>query len=97
MLLEDSNLNQKLITFNLQKIAVQVDLAVSELERLQKALAVQHDLVLMDIQMPVMDGKEAMCSPLKFDASTPVYALTANVMFSRYSGICGYWIHRRVE
>jgi CheY-like chemotaxis protein len=61
---------------------VQVDLAVSELERLQKGLAVQHDLVLMDTQMPVMDGKEAMRSLLQLDVSTPIYALTANIMFS---------------
>jgi CheY-like chemotaxis protein len=57
-----------------------VDLAVNGLEGLQKALTVQYDLVLMDIQMPVMDGKEAMKSLLQLGVSTPIYALTANVM-----------------
>ena len=79
-MVEDTEVNQQLITFNLEKTGAQVDLAVNGLEGLQKALDVQYDLVLMDIQMPVMDGKEAMKSLLQLGVSTPVYALTANVM-----------------
>jgi signal transduction histidine kinase/CheY-like chemotaxis protein len=80
LLVEDTEVNQQLITFNLEQTGAQVDLAVNGLEGLQKALEVQYDLVLMDIQMPVMDGKEAMKSLLQLGVSTPVYALTANVM-----------------
>ena len=80
LLVEDTEVNQQLITFNLEQTGAQVDLAVNGLEGLQKALAVQYDLVLMDIQMPVMDGKEAMKSLLQLGVNTPVYALTANVM-----------------
>ncbi len=80
LLVEDTEVNQQLITFNLEKTGAQVDLAVNGLEGLQKALDVQYDLVLMDIQMPVMDGKKAMKSLLQLGVSTPVYALTANVM-----------------
>ena len=80
LLVEDTEVNQQLITFNLEQTGAQVDLAVNGLEGLQKALDVQYDLVLMDIQMPVMDGKEAMKSLLQLGVSTPVYALTANVM-----------------
>jgi signal transduction histidine kinase/CheY-like chemotaxis protein len=80
LLVEDTEVNQQLITFNLEQTGAQVDLAVNGLEGLQKALDVQYDLVLMDIQMPVMDGKKAMKSLLQLGVSTPVYALTANVM-----------------
>jgi signal transduction histidine kinase/CheY-like chemotaxis protein/HPt (histidine-containing phosphotransfer) domain-containing protein len=80
LLVEDTEVNQQLIIFNLQQTGAQVDLAVNGLEGLQKTLSVQYDLVLMDIQMPVMDGKEAMRSLLQLGVSTPVYALTANVM-----------------
>ena len=82
LLVEDTEVNQLLITFNLEKTGAKVDLAVNGLEGLQKALSVQYDLVLMDIQMPVMDGKEAMRSLLQLGVSTPTYALTANVMSS---------------
>jgi signal transduction histidine kinase/CheY-like chemotaxis protein len=80
LLVEDTEVNQQLITFNLEQTGAQVDLAVNGLKGLQKALEVQYDLILMDIQMPVMDGKEAMKSLLQLGVSTPVYALTANVM-----------------
>jgi CheY-like chemotaxis protein len=80
LLVEDTEVNQQLITFSLEQTGAQVDLAVNGLDGLQKALEVQYDLVLMDIQMPVMDGKEAMKSLLQLGVSTPVYALTANVM-----------------
>ena len=80
LLVEDTEVNQQLITFNLKQTGAHVDLAVNGLEGLQKALAVQYDVILMDIQMPVMDGKEAMKSLLRIGVSTPTYALTANVM-----------------
>ena len=80
LLVEDTEVNQQLITFNLEQTGAKVDMAVNGLEGLQKALEVQYDLVLMDIQMPVMDGKEAMKSLLQLGVSSPVYALTANVM-----------------
>jgi signal transduction histidine kinase/CheY-like chemotaxis protein len=80
LLVEDTTVNQQLITFNLEQTGAQVDLAVNGLEGLQKALAVQYDVILMDIQMPIMDGKEAMKSLLQQGNNTPTYALTANVM-----------------
>ena len=80
LLVEDTKVNQQSITFNLQQTVAQVDFAVNGLEGLQKALAVQYDVILMDIQMPVMDGKEAIKSLLQLGVSTPNYALTANIM-----------------
>jgi CheY-like chemotaxis protein len=87
LLVGDTEVNQQLITLNLEQTGANVDLAganvdlaANRLEGLQKALSVQYDLVLMDIQMPVMDGKEAMKSLLQLGVSSPAYALTANIM-----------------
>ena len=80
LVVEDTELNQQLITLHLQQTGVQVDLAVNGLDGLQKILSGQYDLVLMDIQMPVMDGKEAMQSLKQLGVNMPIYALTANVM-----------------
>lgn len=82
LLVEDTQLNQQLITLNLQQTGAQVDLAINGLEGLQKALSGQYDLILMDIYMPVMDGKEALKSLLQLGVSTPIYALTANILLA---------------
>jgi len=80
LLVEDTKVNQQLITFNLLQTGAKVDLAKNGLEGLQKALSGEYDLILMDIHMPVMDGKEALKSLQQLGVSTPIYALTANVM-----------------
>tara|TARA_R110002153_G_scaffold27084_2_gene84239 strand:+ start:152 stop:1786 length:1635 start_codon:yes stop_codon:yes gene_type:complete len=80
LLVEDTKVNQQLITFKLQQTGAKIDLAKNGLEGLQKALSGEYDLILMDIYMPVMDGKEALKSLQQLGVSTPIYALTANVM-----------------
>lgn len=90
LLVEDNEVNQLLITSNLQQRGASVELAVNGQEALQKVLTGHYDLILMDIQMPVMDGKEAMKSLKQFGINIPTYALTANVMPSdirEYSAI----------
>ena len=57
-------MSRQLITFNLEQTGAKVDIAVNGLRGLQKALKIQCYLILMDIQMPVMNGKEAMNSLL---------------------------------
>lgn len=80
LLVEDTEVNQRLITFNLEQAGAQVELATDGAQGVQKVLAGHYGLVLMDIQMPVMDGKEAMKSLQQLGINIPVYALTANVM-----------------
>ncbi|WP_299269901.1 ATP-binding protein [uncultured Psychrosphaera sp.] len=80
LLVEDTEVNQQLITFNLEQTGAHVDLAENGQQGLEKALSNSYDLILMDIQMPVMDGKEAMKAFKQLNITIPTYALTANIM-----------------
>lgn len=80
LLVEDMEVNRELITFILLQTGAKLDSAKNGLEGVQMALSGEYDLILMDIHMPVMDGKEAMKSLQQLGVSTPIYALTANVM-----------------
>ncbi len=56
---EDNVINQKLIKQILMKYGISIDLAENGLEAFDKLKGNRYDLILMDIQMPVMDGIEA--------------------------------------
>jgi len=85
LLVEDHPANQKLATWLLKRQGYQVTLAVdgAEAVRLMKALA--FDLVLMDVQMPVMDGLEAtrLIRELEHERDEhrhPIIAMTAGAI-----------------
>ncbi|KWT79616.1 response regulator [Candidatus Magnetominusculus xianensis] len=82
LLVEDNEVNQELAIEILQDAGMRVDVAVNGLESLEKVKANKYDAVLMDCQMPVMDGFEATREIRKDDsfASLPVIAMTANAM-----------------
>jgi CheY-like chemotaxis protein len=82
LLVEDNEVNRYLARFLLEHGGFNVVTANNGLEALEQARARKPDLILMDIQMPVMDGYEAT-RQLKTDAnlkSVPVVALTAYAM-----------------
>ncbi|HET8705408.1 MAG TPA: ATP-binding protein [Pseudomonadales bacterium] len=80
---EDNEVNQKIVGKMLGKFGVRTDFANNGKEAVELASARVYDAILMDMQMPVMDGMEAT-SLIKTknnpNQSTPVIALTANVM-----------------
>jgi len=82
LLVEDNEVNRYLARFLLEHGGFNVVTANNGLEALEQARARKPDLILMDIQMPVMDGYEAT-RQLKADdnlKSVPVVALTAYAM-----------------
>jgi CheY-like chemotaxis protein len=64
LLAEDNVINQKVALRMLKKIGYRADLAANGLEVLQALERLHYDVVLMDVQMPEMDGLEAT-SPMK--------------------------------
>lgn len=82
LIVEDNRANMTLATFLLQSAGHTVLSATDAEAGLALARAERPDLILMDIQLPGMDGLEA-ASLLKHDAATrtiPVIALTALAM-----------------
>ena len=85
LLVEDNELNQEIAVEILREAGFVVDVAddgTVAVERMKSAEPGEYDLILMDIQMPVMNGYEATGQIRAFDdpaiASIPIIAMTAN-------------------
>ena len=82
LLAEDNLINQKVAVHLLEKIGAIVDIAVNGHEAVQMSALVPYDLILMDCQMPEMDGYEA-ARHIRLQENRrniPIVALTANAM-----------------
>ena len=84
LLVEDNTINQKITLLTLKPLVNNIDTALNGREALDKFGTSKYDLILMDIQMPVMSGLVAAEKIRDMEASTydhvPIIAITANAM-----------------
>ncbi len=85
LVVEDNRANQQLITILLEESGLSCEVAENGSVAVEKYKSGQYDLILMDQQMPVMNGVEATAAILSYEKAsglkhTPIVALTANVL-----------------
>ncbi|HNU13497.1 MAG TPA: ATP-binding protein [Chitinophagaceae bacterium] len=81
LVVEDNRINQLYLKHTLATFDIEVDIATNGREAIEAVTNNKYDLILLDIQMPVMDGYAAI-SAMRQTASfsTPVIAMTAYTM-----------------
>jgi CheY-like chemotaxis protein len=84
LLVEDNSINQKITLLTLRPLVNNIDTATNGKEALDKFGTSSYDLILMDIQMPIMSGLMAAEKIRALESSTnahvPIIAITANAM-----------------
>jgi CheY-like chemotaxis protein/signal transduction histidine kinase len=84
LLVEDNLINQKIVILSIQKLVKNIDVASNGKEALDKFGTSKYDVILMDIQMPVMDGIIATKKIREIETGTnkhtPIIAITANAL-----------------
>jgi signal transduction histidine kinase len=84
LVVEDNLVNQLVVANMLKNLGQQVDTALNGREALERMHQQRFDLILMDCQMPEMDGYQATAAIRQLSepsaARTPIIALTANAM-----------------
>src|SRR5262245_18275424 len=97
LLVEDNESNRRVVALMLSELGLHPDQAAGGYEAIDRARRRQYDVILMDVQMPDLDGLEAArrIRALEHDRHATIIALTANVLESdegrcRAAGMDGY-------
>jgi CheY-like chemotaxis protein/signal transduction histidine kinase len=84
LLVEDNTINQKIVVLSLKNYIGNIDVANNGKEALDKFGTSRYDIILMDVQMPVIDGILATKKIREIEATTnshtPIIAITANAL-----------------
>jgi CheY-like chemotaxis protein len=84
LLVEDNAINQKIIILSLKNHVKNIDIANNGKDALDKFGTTKYDLILMDIQMPVINGiaatKKIRELEVTTNTQTPIIAITANAL-----------------
>jgi len=84
LLVDDNKTNQKLASLVLKRLGYTVDIAVNGADAVQQQIDQGYDVILMDIEMPVMDGVDATkairVAEKSKNSSAYIIATTANAM-----------------
>jgi CheY-like chemotaxis protein len=84
LLVEDNAINQKIIILSLKNVVKNIDIANNGKDALDKFGTTKYDLILMDIQMPVINGIVATKKIRELESTsntqTPIIAITANAL-----------------
>lgn len=84
LMVEDNAINQEILLALMEKTGARIDIVCNGQEALDKVYEVNYDMILMDVQMPVMDGITAtgkirgLEDPVK--SAVPIIAMTAHAM-----------------
>jgi len=78
LIAEDNKVNQIIIHRMLQSLDIEADLADNGEEAVALAQRKDYDLILMDFQMPIMDGLDATRTLRRMGILTPTIGLSAN-------------------
>lgn len=78
LLTEDQEIHQEIFIEMLLGSGIHIDIASNGKEALDKSLQKNYALIVMDIDMPIMNGYEATQKIRQYDQEIPIIALTSN-------------------
>ena len=80
LLVEDNELNRDMLSRRLERKGYTVLIAVDGQQAVDMAAGTPHDLILMDMSLPILDGWEATRRIRATGSKVPIIALTAHAM-----------------
>ena len=80
LLVEDIEVNREIAVMMLSEFGFEIDTAIDGRDALDKVENKSYDLILMDVQMPIMNGYESAHAIRERGLTVPIVAMTANAM-----------------